>query len=72
MRGREPNFLFLFGGMIVLLVTGPVVDVLFGRSAVIFGQFALSAIINILTVVVLVALVLRLQGWQRRAEAAYA
>jgi len=36
------------------------------------GQFALSAIINILTVVVLVALVLRLQGWQRRAEAAYA
>ena len=45
MRGREPNFLFLFGGMILLLVTGPVVDMLLGRSAVIFGQFALSALL---------------------------
>ena len=45
MMRREPNFLFLFAGMIVLLVTGPVVDALFGRSAVIFGQFALSALL---------------------------
>jgi arabinogalactan oligomer/maltooligosaccharide transport system permease protein len=36
------------------------------------GEFALSAVINILAVVVLIALVLRLHGWQRRGEAAYA
>jgi hypothetical protein len=45
MRGREPNFLFLFAGIIVLLVIGPVVDALIGRSSVIFGQFALSALL---------------------------
>jgi hypothetical protein len=45
MTRREPNFLFLFSGMIVLLVTGPVVDTLFGRSAVIFAQFALTALL---------------------------
>ena len=42
---REPNFLFLFAGMIVLIVTGPVVDTLFGRSAVIFAQVALTALL---------------------------
>jgi hypothetical protein len=42
---REPNFLFLFVGMLVLLVAGPVLDAILGRSAVIFGQFALSALL---------------------------
>ena len=45
MTEREPNFLFLFTGMIVLLVTGPVIDAVFGRSAVIFGQTALTVLL---------------------------
>ena len=45
MTRREPSFLFLFTGMIVLIVTGPVVDTLFGRSAVIFAQTALTALL---------------------------
>ena len=42
---REPNFLFLFAGMLVLLVTGPVVDAILGRPAVIFGQFMLTGLL---------------------------
>jgi voltage-gated potassium channel len=44
-REREPNFLYLFVGMLVLLVGGPIVETILGHPAVILGQSALSALL---------------------------
>ena len=44
-RDSEPNFLYLFVGMLVLLVRGPIVETSLGRPAVILGQSALSALL---------------------------
>jgi hypothetical protein len=42
---HEPNFLYLFAGMLLLLLGGPVVETMRGHSAVVFGQSALSALL---------------------------
>ena len=42
---REPNFLYLFVGMLLLLLGGPIAETVLGHSAAVFGQSALSALL---------------------------